>query len=141
MLKFQEILSIYKIEFWFELTTAIIILEFVDPLFLSKIYIDVQVRGEGLKIQMSDRRFEQRFQIVFIDWKNIAYWEEFEQSEACVAHSKERRVQGSGSIATPGKPCHFYPHLSLEMVFPVVKLSQKYYIMNIGSPAHHIFPA
>ena len=43
-----------------------------------------------------------------------------------------------GNSATPRKLCNFYPRLSLETVFPALKLPQNCYIMNIGSPTHHI---
>ena len=65
MLQIQEVLPIYKIEFLYESTTAIITWENVDLCFFrSKIYIDVQLRGEGVNIQTSGRRLEQSFRFV-----------------------------------------------------------------------------
>ena len=38
-----------------------------------------------------------------------------------------------GGVATLGKFCNFYPHLSLDTVFAALKLTRKYYvIMNIS---------
>ena len=46
MLQFQDVLSIYKIEFWFELTVAIFIWESVERCFSQK-YIFTLERGGG----------------------------------------------------------------------------------------------
>ena len=51
LLHFQEKLSINKIEFWCELTIATTYLEKCGSLFWSKIYLDVQVRGEGSRFR------------------------------------------------------------------------------------------
>ena len=65
MLQIQEVLPIYKIEFLYESTTAILTWENVDLCFFrSKIYNDVQLRGEGVNIQTSGRRLEQSFRFV-----------------------------------------------------------------------------
>ena len=37
-------------------------------------------------------------------------------------------IGGLGGTATPGKVCNIYSHLSLEKVFPVLKLTQNCYI-------------
>ena len=68
------------------------------------------------------------------DWENIiAYWEESKQSKALVdkcgsLHTKNGFwVWGVGSAA-PEKLCNLYPHLSLETVFPALKLTQNCYL-------------
>ena len=50
MLQFQELLSIYKIEFWCELTIAILIWENVDLRFGQKYTLTSMLGGEGIKI-------------------------------------------------------------------------------------------
>ena len=35
---------------------------------------------------------------------------------------------GLGGVATPGKVCKFSPHLTLESIFPELKLKQNFYI-------------
>ena len=36
--------------------------------------------------------------------------------------------------------CNFYSHLSLQTVFPAIKLPQNCIILNIAFPTHHIYP-
>ena len=48
MLQFQEVLSIYKIEFWCELTIAIFIWENVDLCFRQKYTLTSRIGGWGL---------------------------------------------------------------------------------------------
>ena len=43
------------------------------------------------------------------------------------------RVSDGGSSGTPGKLCDFYPHLSLQTLFPVLNLPQNCYIMTTAS--------
>ena len=47
MLQFQEVLSIYKIEFWCELTIAILIWENVDLCFGQKYTLASRLGGGG----------------------------------------------------------------------------------------------
>ena len=47
MLQFQDVLSIYKIEFWFELTVAIFIWENVERCFSQKYIFTLERGGEG----------------------------------------------------------------------------------------------
>ena len=59
MLQFQDVLSIYKIEFWFELTVAILIWENVERCFGQKYIFRLEGGGgEWVKIYTSDRRLE-----------------------------------------------------------------------------------
>ena len=46
MLQFQEVMSIYKIEFWCELTTAILIWENVDLYFRKKYTLTSRLGGK-----------------------------------------------------------------------------------------------
>ena len=55
--------------------------------------------------------------------QNLAYLGKSEQNEDTVG--------GSGST-TPGKYFNSYYHLSLETVFPALKLTQNCYIKNIS---------
>ena len=55
--------------------------------------------------------------------------------------SKALRIWGGGSSGDPGKPCSFYPYLSLGTVFSALKVPQNWFIMNIGSPTHRIYLA
>ena len=51
MLQFQDVLSIYKIEFWFELTVAILIWENVERCFGQKYIFRLEGGGgEWVKI-------------------------------------------------------------------------------------------
>ena len=50
MLQFQELLSIYKIEFWCEITIAVLIWENVDLCFGQKYTLRSRLGGEGVKI-------------------------------------------------------------------------------------------
>ena len=47
MLQFQEVLSIYKIEFWCELTITILIWENVDLCFCKKYIFTSRLDGSG----------------------------------------------------------------------------------------------
>ena len=58
MLQFQEVLSIYKIEFWCKLTVAILVWENVQLCFSQKYTLMCRLEGEDVKIQTSDRRLE-----------------------------------------------------------------------------------
>ena len=43
------------------------------------------------------------------------------------------QLESLGEVKTPGKFCNYFPHLSFETVFPVLKLTQNCYIkMNIS---------
>ena len=73
----------------------------------------------------------------------IAYWEEYYCISAKQGISKQvwfipENSWYCDSSATSRK---FYPHLSLETVFPALKVTKNYYIINIGSSSHHIYPA
>ena len=68
------------------------------------------------------------------DWENIAYCEKSEQSKALANKFGLFQIQlwNLEWVATPGKLCSFSNDLSLEAVFPVLKLTQNCYInMNI----------
>ena len=62
--------------------------------------------------------------------------------QTSVAHSKYNwGFLGGSSSATPMKLCILYSYLSLETLFPALKLPQNCFITNIGSPTHQIYPA
>ena len=50
MLQYQEVLSIYKIEFWWELTVAIPVWENVQLCFSQKYTLMCSLEGEDVKI-------------------------------------------------------------------------------------------
>ena len=56
------------------------------------------------------------------NWANIAYGEEFEQSEALAKRFRLFQIYlwGLGGDMTPAKFCNFFPHLSLGAVFLVI---------------------
>ena len=57
MLQFQDVLSIYKVEFWFELTVAILIWENVERCFGQKYIFRLEGGGE------SGSRFRHRIDV------------------------------------------------------------------------------
>ena len=63
--------------------------------------------------------------------KIIAYWVEFEQVQALLNKFGLFQIQfgGLGGWTTPGKVRNFFPHLSLEAVFPALELTQSCYII------------
>ena len=70
------------------------------------------------------------------DWENFAYWGESEQSDQLATKFGLFQIQKRGlrGIATSGRFGNFYLYLSLENVFPAIKLTQNCYInMNISS--------
>ena len=76
-------------------------------------------------------------------WNIIAYWEVPERTKTWTNKCGPKTNLGSwdgGGSATPGKPCSFYSYLSLETVFSALKLTQNYFIINIGCPVHHVYP-
>ena len=102
-----------------------------------------KIKGSGSEIlvlfkkSVKIRALSQSYKKIFAltsDWENIiAYWEKFKQSEAladkCDSFNTESLVDlGVGSPAT-GKFCNFlYPDLSLETVFPALKLTWNCYL-------------
>ena len=50
-------------------------------------------------------------------------------------------VWGGCSSGNPGKFHNFYPHLSLQTLFPALTMPQNCYIVTTGSLTQHIYPA
>ena len=67
---------------------------------------------------------------VICDWENISYWEEPKQSKALENKFCSKYSWNLGGVATLGKFCNFYPHLSLETVFAALKLIRNYHVIT-----------
>ena len=67
---------------------------------------------------------------VISDWENISYWEEPKQSKTLEKKFCSKYSWGLGGVATQGRFCNFYPHLSLETVFAALKLIRNYHVIT-----------